>query len=55
MYVIDPTTGNAVKKNIKVGKQNPNFYEVTAGLQPGEMVITSSYDNFGDKDELVLQ
>ena len=55
VYVIDPTTGNAQKRIIKVGRQNPNYYEVLEGLLPGERVITSSYENFGDKDELVLQ
>jgi len=55
VYVLDPSTGNAFKRDIRVGSQNPNFYEVLEGLQPGEVVITSSYENFGDKDELVLQ
>lgn len=55
VYVIDPASGNAVKREIRLGRQNPNFYEVLDGLQPGDVAITSSYDNFGDKDELVLK
>ncbi|MFK7934370.1 MAG: efflux RND transporter periplasmic adaptor subunit, partial [Saprospiraceae bacterium] len=55
VYVIDQTTGNATKRNIRVGRQNPNYYEVLEGLQQGEEVIISSYENFGDKDELVLK
>jgi len=55
VYVIDPATNTAYKRDIKVGRQNPSFYEVTQGLQAGDIVITSSYDNFGDKDELVLK
>ena len=55
VYVIDPSTGNARKKDIKVGRQNPNYYEVTQGLEPGDIVIISNYENFGDKDELVLK
>ena len=55
VYVIDPTTNTAYKRDIKVGRQNPSFYEVTEGLKAGDLVITSSYDNFGDKDELVLK
>ena len=55
VYAIDPTTNTAYKKDIKVGRQNPSFYEVTEGLKAGDIVITSSYDNFGDKDELVLK
>ncbi|MEM9917991.1 MAG: efflux RND transporter periplasmic adaptor subunit [Bacteroidota bacterium] len=47
--------GTAYKREIRVGNQNPNYYEVLDGLMPGDVVITSSYDNFGDKDELVLK
>ena len=55
VYVLDPRTGTAKKKDIRLGRQNPNFYEVLQGLQDGEIVIVSSYDNYGDKDELVLK
>ena len=55
VYVIDPNTHTAYKRDIKVGRQNPSFYEVTQGLKAGDVVITSSYENFGDKDELVLK
>lgn len=55
VYMIEPGTNSARKVNIKVGKQNPNFYEVLEGLKPGDVVITSSYDNFGDKDVLELK
>lgn len=44
----------AVKRSIRLGRQNPQYFEVLEGLQPGEKVITSSYDNFGDKDKLIL-
>jgi len=54
-YVIDPATGNAYKKDIKVGRQNPKYYEVLQGLQKGDIVITSSYENYNSKDELVLK
>lgn len=49
-------TGNnrAVRRDIRIGRQNPQFYEVLEGLQPGERVITSSYDNFGDNDVLIF-
>lgn len=39
---------------IRIGRQNPQFYEVLEGLEPGEKVITSSYDNYGDSDVLVF-
>ena len=55
MYIIDPSTGNAVKKEVTLGRQNPNYYLVENGLTDGDVVIISSYDNFGDKDELVLK
>lgn len=55
VYLVDPTTNSARKVDIKVGKQNPNFYEVLEGLRPGDIVITSSYENFGDKDVLELK
>ncbi|MEZ4988848.1 MAG: HlyD family efflux transporter periplasmic adaptor subunit [Saprospiraceae bacterium] len=55
VYVLDPSGDVARKRRIRVGNQNPNYYEVIEGLQPGEIVIVSSYENFGDKDELVLK
>jgi HlyD family secretion protein len=55
VYVIDPSTNTAHKRDIKVGRQNPNFYEVEQGLQEGDVVIISSYENFGNKDILVLK
>ncbi len=55
VYVLVPSTGNAIKRDIRFGRQNPNYYEVLEGLAVGEIVITSSYENFGNKDELVLK
>lgn len=55
VYVLDPRSGVARKKDIRVGRQNPNYFEVLEGLQDGEIVIVSSYDNYGDKDELILK
>jgi HlyD family secretion protein len=54
IYVIGED-GLARRRDIQVGRQNPQFLEVIDGLQPGETVITSSYDSFGDADILVLQ
>jgi HlyD family secretion protein len=45
----------AYKKDIQLGRQNPDYYEVLEGLQPGEKVITSSYENYGNMQELVLK
>jgi HlyD family secretion protein len=55
VYVVDKSREFAVKRKINLGRQNPEVFEVLAGLQPGEKVITSSYDNFGDNiDKLIL-
>jgi len=55
VYVVDKSGDFAVKRNIKLGRQNPQMFEVLDGLEPGEEVITSSYDNFGDIDRLMLK
>ena len=45
----------AYKADIQLGRQNPDYYEVLQGLNPGEKVVTSSYENYGDMQELVLK
>jgi HlyD family secretion protein len=55
IFVVSEDGKRAVKRKIAIGRQNPNYYEVTAGLEPGEKVITSSYETFGTADELVLK
>lgn len=55
VFVVDKNENNAVKRNIRLGRQNPKMFEVIEGLEPGEKVITSSYDNFGDIDKLILR
>ena len=54
IYVVDPEGGRAVRREIRIGRQNPQFYEVLEGLEPGEKVITSGYDNFGDNNTLIF-
>ena len=54
IYVVTPEGGKAIKREIRIGRQNPQFYEVLEGLEPGEKVITSGYDNFGDNEVLVF-
>lgn len=54
IYVVSPEGGKAVKREIRIGRQNPQFYEVLEGLEPGEKVITSGYDNFGDNEVLAI-
>jgi len=55
VFVVDPKNNIAVKRNIRIGRQNPAFYEILEGLQTGERVITSGYENFGTADKLVLE
>ncbi len=52
VYVLDNSGKRATKRNITLGRKNPEFYEVLEGLQTGEQVITSSYENFGDNEVL---
>jgi HlyD family secretion protein len=44
----------AYKTEIQIGSQNTEYYEVISGLKPGDKIITSSYENYGDKNELIL-
>ena len=55
IYVLDPTGEFAVRRQIRLGRQNSQYFEVLEGLEEGETVITSMYDNFGDMERLVLQ
>ncbi len=55
IFVVNPDGEEAMKREIRIGKQNSRYYEVLEGLQPGERVITSNYDSFGDADKIVLK
>jgi HlyD family secretion protein len=55
IYVVDPSGQYAEKRSIRTGKENPRFYEILEGLEPGEKVINSSYSTFGDNDKLILK
>ncbi len=55
IFVVSADGSRATRREITIGRQNPQFYEVTSGLEPGERVITSSYDTYGDTQELVIQ
>ena len=54
IYVVNKEGTKAVKREIRIGRQNPQYYEVLEGLEPGERVITSGYDMYGDSDVLVF-
>ncbi|MFC4220719.1 efflux RND transporter periplasmic adaptor subunit [Flagellimonas marina] len=55
VFVVNPNGDEAIKRNIRLGKQNSRYYEVLEGLQPGEQVITSNYDSFGTAERIVLK
>jgi HlyD family secretion protein len=55
IYALDKSGKFAVKRFIRIGRQNPQVYEVLEGLQPGDKVITSSYEGFGDMERLILK
>lgn len=55
IFVVDPTGAFATKRTIKLGLQNPQYFEVLEGLTEGESVITSSYDTFGEVEKLILK
>ncbi|MUP39841.1 efflux RND transporter periplasmic adaptor subunit [Labilibaculum sp. 44] len=52
VFVLDESGRFATKRNIKIGRQNSQYFEVLEGLQTGEKVITSSYDTFGDNERI---
>ncbi|MBQ9309509.1 MAG: HlyD family efflux transporter periplasmic adaptor subunit [Bacteroidales bacterium] len=54
IYVLNKEGSKAVKREIRIGRQNPQYYEVLDGLEPGEKVITSGYETYGDSDVLVF-
>ena len=54
VYVVQDDGTRAERRNIRLGRKNTEFYEVLEGLEPGERVVTSSYENFGDNEVLVF-
>lgn len=55
IYVLTEDGTKALRRDIRIGRQNPQYYEVLEGLEPGEKVIISGYAGFGDNDVLVLR
>lgn len=55
IFVIDRKQNKAYRRKIRIGRQNPQFYEVTEGLAPGEEVILSGYEQFKDNEILILE
>lgn len=55
IFVVNPAGGEALRRDIRIGKQNSRYYEVLEGLEPGEKVITSNYSSFGEAKKIVLK
>jgi len=55
IFKVNKDGNTAYKVNIQLGNQNPDYYEVLDGLQPGDKVVTSSYENYDKMDQLVLK
>lgn len=55
IFVVNTEETKAIRRRISIGRQNPLYYEVLEGLEPGEKVIVSNYDSFGDVEELILK
>lgn len=55
IFKVSEDGNSAYKVNIRLGSQNTEFYEVLDGLNSGDKVITSSYDSYGDAEELILK
>ena len=55
IFVLNRSNKKAYRRNISIARQNPQYYEVTEGLEPGERVITSGYEAFKDNEVLILK
>ncbi len=55
IFKVSEDGSTAYRVDITLGSQNTEYYEVLSGLEPGDKVITSSYDNYGEVQELVLK
>lgn len=55
IFKVSENGNTAYKVDIQLGRQNPDYYEILQGLQPGDKVVTSSYENYGNMQELVLK
>lgn len=55
VYVLSEDGKSAIRRDVRLGRQNPQFYEVLEGLEPGERIITSSYQNFGDVNKIIIK
>ncbi|SFR48667.1 HlyD family secretion protein [Robiginitalea myxolifaciens] len=55
VFVVVPNGGEAIRREVRLGKQNTQYFEVLDGLESGESVITSNYDSFGEADRVIIK
>ncbi len=55
IFKLNESDSKATKSYISIGRQNPQQYEIIEGLRPGDRVIISGYDHFGDAEEIVIR
>jgi HlyD family secretion protein len=55
IFKLDESGKKAYRADVQLGRQNPDYYEVISGIEPGDKVVTSSYENYGDMQELILK
>ncbi len=55
VFILNNSGSEAVKRSISLGRQNPDYFEVLSGIKPGDKVVTSAYDNFGEVDKLIIK
>jgi HlyD family secretion protein len=55
IFVVDASGNFALKRQVKIGRQNPKYFEVLEGLEPGEKVIVSGYELFGENEKIVFK
>jgi len=54
-YVVDQSEEFALKREIRLGRKNPELFEIIEGLEPGDKVIISGYESFGENEKLILE
>ena len=55
IFALSADGSRAYRKEIRIGRQNPDYYEVLEGLEPNEKVVVNSYENYGDAEELRIE
>lgn len=55
VFKLNPAGNKATRQSLVIGRQNPRQYEIMEGLKPGDQIIISGYDHFGDAEELILK